>query len=699
MVVLMETPIRLAFRRASPFLVLAALLLAAAAWGAAREPIPAKYKKWLQQDAAYIITNEEKKSFQDLTSDADRDRFIEHFWEVRNPTPGSPDNSYRTEHYRRIEYANQFFGHTSHTEGWRTDMGRVYITLGEPQQRQKLLGLQKITPMEIWFYSNGNPALPPFFYVIFYQRDVMDEFRLYHPYSDGPEKLITAAAGPSRQDALSILAQDAGKDVARETLSLIPDEPVDFSSGTTSLASDVMLGAITDLANNPVSKEELANRRRLLEDVTHQVVLGEEFLDVITVPLRNPTGNTNLHYLLRLKKPDDFTVGQSVKTGYYYSILVSAKVHGPDGKVIFSDDKKISKTLSAGDLDDVKGKVFGYEGVLPLPPGKYKIEFELSNLLSQVAFHRDVEITIPPVPSSGLQVSTIVPFLTARTSGQRPRDNQPFTGAGVSFVPRAGGELQLVQGELLKFFYQVWAPSLANAGNSDKKIDVEYVYGRLGAQDSKTITDQIPLNQLDGGGSVINGKQILTADLDPGNYRLVMTLHDPQSQAKVFGSLSFSINASTLAAPAWDISDESVSPAEARWQRALCYLAVNDKAQALNWLRAAFDEDRLNERYRDKLIELYFERQDYGKATELYSQGGLSDSTDEQTIVRLAESFSKLGNLPKAVAVMESGATLNPKSASLQLGLAAYYRRTGNPDKAAAAEQRGKQLMSASPAS
>lgn len=675
------------------------VVIAGVASAATRQQIPPKYKKWLQEDAAYIITNEEKKSFLDLTTDADRDRFIEHFWDVRNPSPGSPENSYRDEHYRRIEYANQFFGHTSHTEGWRTDMGRVYITLGEPQQRQKLLGLQKITPMEIWFYSNRNPALPPFFYVIFYQRDLMDEFRIYHPYSDGPEKLINSVAGPSRQDALSILTQDAGKDVARETLSLIPDEPIDFNSGTISLASDVMLATIHDLANNPISKEELANRRRLLEDVSHRVVLGEEFLDVVTVPLRDPAGNTNLHYLLRLKKPDDFTVGQSAKEGYYYSVLVSVKVLGADGKAIFSEEKKVSKPISSGEFDEVKGKVFGYEGILPLPSGKYKIEFEMSNLLSQVAYHRQVEVTIPPIPASGLEVSNIVPFTSARASTRRNRGDEPFTGAGVSFVPRAGNELDLVQGEPLKIFYQVWAPALANSGNSDKKIDVEYVYGRLGAQDTKTISDQIPLNQLDQGGSVINGKQIPTADLDSGNYRLVMTLHDPNSQAKIYGALNFSVNATAFAPAGWDISDDSSSRAEADWQRASCYLAANDKAHAFDWFREAYSIDPENERFRDKLIAIYFDRQEYSKAVELYSKGGVTDSTDEQTIVRLAESFSKLGDLSKAVAVMESGATLNPNSASLQLGLADYYRRSGNVGKAAAAEQRGKQLMAASPAS
>jgi GWxTD domain-containing protein len=681
--------------------VLLVVLFSGHVSAASRSSLPDRYKKWLQQDVAYIITNEERKAFQDLGADADRDHFIEHFWAIRNPTPGSPDNVYRTEHYRRIAYANQFFGHISHSEGWRTDMGRIYITLGEPAQRQKLLGLQKVTPMEIWFYSNANPALPPFFYVIFYQRDPTDEFRIYHPYSDGPERLITAVAGATRQNALKILSDDAGKDVARETLSLLPDEPVDFNSGTVSLASDVMLGTINDLPNNPLSKEDLNNHRRLLEDVTSRVVLGEEFLDVLTMPLRDPDGNENLHYLLRLKKPEDFTVGESAKEGYYYSILVSAKVQSADGKRIFSDDRKISRAISATEFADIKGKIFGYEGLLPLPAGKYKVDFELTNQLARLAYHRGIEVTIPVVPASGLAVSNIVPFVSARTVDQRTHGPQPFTGAGVKFIPRAGNELQLTQGEPLRFFYQVWAPSLLKAANSGKikpdgKIEIEYVYGRMEAQDTKTISDQLPLNQLDKAGSVINGKQILTAELPPGHYRLVMTLHDPETQAKVYGSFNFSISTMTTATPSWDVTAGDAVPAgEAEWQRAACYFAQGEKARATDWFRAAYSKDPGNERYRGKLIELYFEQKEYEKAVEIYSQGGLGDAGDEQTIVRLAESFSRLGNLPKAVAVMESGAALNPKSAALELGLSDYYRRSGNVEKADAAAQRGKQLMAA----
>jgi GWxTD domain-containing protein len=663
--------------------------------------LPPHYRSWLTQDVLYIITNQEREAFVQLSSDEARDRFIEHFWELRNPTPGSPDNPYRTEHYRRIEYANTYFGHVSHTEGWRTDMGRIYITLGEPAQRQKLLGLQKVTPMEVWFYSNANPALPPFFYIVFYQREATDEFRLYSPYSDGPERLITAVVGPSRANALSILSRDAGRDVARVTLSLLPDEPVDFQSGTVSLQSDVMLATIRNLANNPISQSELATRRQLLEEVSHRVVLGEEYLDVLTVPLRDIAGNSNLHYVLRLKKPEDFTVGQSPKTGYYYSVLAAVKVYGADGKLIFSDEKKISRNISTEQYEQIKGKLFGYEGWLPLPPNKYKLDFQLTNLLGNTTFRRALDVVIPDQTGT-LQASNLVPFAEAAMTPPEANGTLPFSGAGVKFIPMAGQELQLVQGQRLKFFYQVWMPG-AGGSRAGKKLEVDYVYGRLGANDNKTIHDEIPLEQLDAGGSIINGKQIDTVELQPGNYRLVMTLRDPENGSKAYGSLSFGVYTSTSTAPAFDVSDDqiadSIRAGTINYQRALCYVARGDKARATEWFEKAHAKNSNDERYRNRLIELYFDQQKYGKVVELYAASGLDDSTDEQTIVRIAESFDRTGDLRKAVGVMESGTTLKPASGPLLLGLAEYYRKTGDLRKAAAAEQKGKQLISAHPES
>jgi len=95
-----------------------------------------------------------------------------------------------------------------------------------------------------------------------------------------------------------------GREVARTTLSLLPDAPVDMQNATASLESDVMLGIIKNLANHPLTKEDLEHKR-LAQQVTHRIVLSEEFLDVITTSLRDAAGNYNLHYLLRFHRPSD----------------------------------------------------------------------------------------------------------------------------------------------------------------------------------------------------------------------------------------------------------------------------------------------------------------------------------------------------------------------------------------------------------
>src|SRR5882724_9432196 len=102
---------------------------------AADPKLPARYSHWLNQDVVYIITDEERKEFLKLTSDNDRDKFMEDFWETRNPLRGSRQNPYKEEHYKRIEYTNETFGRRSNTPGWRTDMGRTYILFGKPTSR------------------------------------------------------------------------------------------------------------------------------------------------------------------------------------------------------------------------------------------------------------------------------------------------------------------------------------------------------------------------------------------------------------------------------------------------------------------------------------------------------------------------------------------------------------------------------------
>ena len=86
------------------------------------------YKKWLNEDVAYIITDEERRAFKQLNTDEERQNFIEQFWLRRDPTPDTEENEFKEEHYRRIAYANEHYA--SGIPGWKADRGRIYITYG-----------------------------------------------------------------------------------------------------------------------------------------------------------------------------------------------------------------------------------------------------------------------------------------------------------------------------------------------------------------------------------------------------------------------------------------------------------------------------------------------------------------------------------------------------------------------------------------
>ncbi len=99
---------------------------------ALRKELEGPYKQWLNQDVGYIITDEERQAFKRLSTDEERQQFIEQFWLRRDPTPDTEENEYKEEHYRRIAYANERFA--SGIPGWKTDRGRIYITFGPPDE-------------------------------------------------------------------------------------------------------------------------------------------------------------------------------------------------------------------------------------------------------------------------------------------------------------------------------------------------------------------------------------------------------------------------------------------------------------------------------------------------------------------------------------------------------------------------------------
>ena len=107
--------------------------------------LPESYRKWLDEDVVYIISTVEREVFLKLQTDRERDLFIEAFWKQRDPTPGSDENEFKTEHFRRVAFANRYFGRDAPRPGWQTDRGRFYIILGEPNDIQRFGGSKRPT--------------------------------------------------------------------------------------------------------------------------------------------------------------------------------------------------------------------------------------------------------------------------------------------------------------------------------------------------------------------------------------------------------------------------------------------------------------------------------------------------------------------------------------------------------------------------
>lgn len=119
-----------------------------------QETLNRPYDKWLDEDVAYIIMPREREAFNGLRTVEERQKFVEQFWERRDPTPGTSVNEAKEAHYRRIAYANERF--RSNVAGWRTSRGHLYIIFGPPDEIEAhpsgSAGRHQGHPFEVWRY-------------------------------------------------------------------------------------------------------------------------------------------------------------------------------------------------------------------------------------------------------------------------------------------------------------------------------------------------------------------------------------------------------------------------------------------------------------------------------------------------------------------------------------------------------------------
>jgi len=120
----------------------------------------------------YIGNQEDIEYIEAGTTNEERQKRFEEFWKKHDPSPTTERNEAYEQYYARIEVANKRF--KSYTEGWRTDMGMVYIILGEPINIEKSSPYGDQRVVERWTYGNNQQY-------IFLDNTGFGDFRLYSP--------------------------------------------------------------------------------------------------------------------------------------------------------------------------------------------------------------------------------------------------------------------------------------------------------------------------------------------------------------------------------------------------------------------------------------------------------------------------------------------------------------------------------------
>lgn len=551
--------------RLAKFAQICMIIVLASVSAGAPPALPEKYQRWLTGSASCLITNAEREAFLNLASDGERDAFIERFWEIRNPAPGTGQNEFKEEFYRRVAWVDAHYGRQAGTDGWRTDMGRTYILFGRPQTSMNYLGHQELRPIELWFYSNpGLPELPPFFYVLFYEKDDVSGYRFYHPAIDGPDKLLKA--GGTKAQAYNYL-RGISPELARASLSLVPGEPIDTESFSGSLGSAQIVNAIQGYREMPSYVALVSERARRLEWITSRIRYDIAQTSLIAF-VSYQSGEPWVHWHLEIQDP----MQPKARAGRV-QYEIAARLYS-NSRLVFERADSPGFTVSEALAEGLKRRPFIYEDRMPVAPGRYRLVVTARSAAAGPTYEASREF-IAEAPGDRALLSDVLVV----AKHEPDRRERPFQFGGVKFLPSASGQAQPARG--LGVLYQVTAPEPRPA-----ELEVEYVIGNPAAKFRKVFQEKLDLRQADSFGSIVTSKTLSIEELAPGSYQLALRIRHPQT-GKITGRAAGFVVVNSAEEPPDPIVISRAGAQSPQWlaanyyERALCWLAQDRLSEAL----------------------------------------------------------------------------------------------------------------------
>lgn len=115
-------------------------------------PVNTKELDIMIDQLIYIATSDEINKIKNGSTGEMKEKYFIEFWKSKDPSPNTAKNELMNEYYKRINTANDRYSH--YIDGWKTDMGMVYIIYGEPSNIERHPFSDNAKPYEIWdFYS------------------------------------------------------------------------------------------------------------------------------------------------------------------------------------------------------------------------------------------------------------------------------------------------------------------------------------------------------------------------------------------------------------------------------------------------------------------------------------------------------------------------------------------------------------------
>jgi GWxTD domain-containing protein len=449
-----------------------ALLLAAPDSTAARKkpdyldkPVP----EWREGPVRYLLVKWEDAEYKELKDQESRARFIDNFWRRRDETPDTPGNEFRAEFWKRVRDANRLYGEETAKDGWRTDMGKIHILRGPPDEISRDLMGAGHRGTVVWTYrTSGKTGLGPNVVVAF-ARDTSGEFRL----STQPSKDADPKQGspflyqpPMGTNAEALTRQLLAREQASRLINLT--DPLIRQAGGPAIATELGLASELVKLQSPPKEWEV-----------RETILTQEFFGNVPIRARadflRTTGDrtlvlfttavksTAVHY----RRVGDHLEPDVAFYGRVLDVTGNDLVLALDGD---SDFAPAAENLKAGLEDDLV-----FQGRALLPPGAYRVRLSVLDRTGGRAGSYDFPLSVPEFPAQELALSSLMP---ARSIVPLPPGQVPSGDAGAPFVlgtlrvlPRVSQTLSVA--DELSFYYQVYGAT-RDPASGKPRLDVDY---------------------------------------------------------------------------------------------------------------------------------------------------------------------------------------------------------------------------------